>query len=128
MAVLSKMRNVDILSYAASDPKYESYLAIIDVLASYSFQSMISQCFIPIGSHLSDFSPFYGPKFPRKSSFSLYNIQLKYSNSLNRSRFVSNVVFFYSIGTPAKGYGQIKNLQIFLLLQNRIFLSPTPKL
>ena len=121
-----KMWNNHILSYEASDPKYEYFLAIFGVSGSNSSRRMISWGFMKIGSHLSNIWPFYEQKLPRKVSFSLYKVQLNSSNSLNRRSFVSNLVFFYSIGTTAKDHGQIKNLQNSLLFQNWIFLSPTP--
>ena len=120
---VQKVRIVDILSYGASGPKYECFHALFDVFASYSSRSMISQSFISIGSDLNDFWPFYGPKFPRKLSFSRYNIQSNSSDSLNRRGFVPNLVFFYSLGTTAIGHGQITNLKKIILHQNRIFLS-----
>ena len=127
--ISKKMWNGDILNYEASDPKYEYFLAIFGVSGSNSSQRMISWGFIKIGSYLSDIWPFYGQKLPRKFSFSRYNSQFNYSDSLNRRSFVPNLVFFYSLGTTAMGHGQITNLKNYLLQQNRIFLSesfPSP--
>ena len=50
------------------------YIQIFGSSESNTSQSMISCSFINIGSHLSDIWPFYGQKWPRKSSFSLYNV------------------------------------------------------
>ena len=119
--------NLHILIYKAFSPKYEYFLMIFHVSGSNTTPSMIFHSFRRIESHLSNFWPFYGQKLPRKFSFSLYNLQFNSSNSLNGHAFVPNLIFIYSIGTTKRDHGQIKILKKILLVQNRIFLSPTPK-
>ena len=114
MAAIAIEKKMKFIIEKASSLKYKSFLAMYDVYRSNSTQTLISQGFMKIGSHLMEILPLYGQKIPRKSSFFLYFVQFNSPGFQNKSSFPQNLVFFNSIRSTLTEYTKKKNLQKFL--------------